>query len=231
MRFWVTMLSAGLVAACASEPRSADIVTAASVVDPMAMQLEGGIRTEPSAYTIGATDLLSISVFQVPDLSFEEVRVDASGSVQMPLIGSVRAAGMTPDQLAQTIEEQLAARFLQNPQVSVTVAEAASQKVTVDGAVTKPGVYVMRGQTSLLQAVAMAEGPTEVADLKSVAVFRSTDAGRMVAVFDLEAIRNGQAEDPVLRGDDVVVVDTSRLSATLQRALRALPSFAVFGYL
>lgn len=230
MRLWVIALVAGLLAACASEPRRAEGLAAVPVVDPLSLQ-SGVSATSPDAYTIGATDLLNISVFQVPDLSFEELRVDASGTIQMPLIGSVRAAGRTPDELAQEIRDSLAARFLQNPQVSVTVGEAASQKVTVDGAVTKPGVYVMRGQTSLLQAVAMAEGPTEVANLRSVAVFRTTPEGRMVAVFDLQAIRSGESADPSLEGDDIVIVDTSRLSVALQRTLRALPSLAVFGYL
>jgi len=230
MRHWMPLLAASLLAACASGPRRADTVTAASVVDPVALSGQPG-PADPTSYVIGATDLLNISVFQVPDLSLEEARVDASGSIQMPLVGSVAAAGRTPDQLAREIEAQLGGRYLQNPRVSVTVAEAASQKVTVDGAVTKPGVYVMRGQTTLLQAVAMAEGPNEVADLRSVAVFRTTPAGRMVAVFDLKAIRAGQAVDPVLLGDDVVVVDTSRLSETTQRALAALPGVAaVFRY-
>ena len=230
MRLWLTLLAASLVAACGSAPRRADAVRAASVVDPVSLQGGAG-AAQSDVYTIGPTDLLNISVFQVPDLSSEELRVDASGSIQMPLIGSVRAAGRTPEDLAQEIESQLATRFLQNPQVSVTVAEAASQKVTVDGAVTKPGVYVMRGQTTLLQAVAMAEGPSEVADLESVAVFRTTPAGRMVAVFDLHAIRNGQAADPVLLGDDVVVVDTSRLSVATRQALQSLPGLAaVFRY-
>lgn len=225
MRFWIASLLAGMLAACASEPRRTDAVTAASVVEPGALQAEAA-PTAQSAYSIGATDLLNISVFQVPDLSVNGARVDASGSIQVPLIGAVQAAGRTPDELAEAIEARLAAQFLQDPRVSVTVAEAASQKVTVDGAVRKPGVYVMRGQTTLLQAVAMAEGPNEIANLRSVAVFRTTPAGRMVAVFDLSAIRNGEASDPVLMGDDVIVVDTSRLSAATQRALQALPGVA-----
>ncbi len=230
MRPWLVLPIIGIAAACSPEARRSDLVTAAAVVDPISLE-QIAAPADGGAYTIGATDLLSISVFQVPDLSFDEVRVDASGSVQMPLVGSVRAAGRTPDELARELEAQLAGRFIQNPQVSVTVSEAASQKVTVDGAVTKPGVYVMRGQTSLLQAVAMAEGPTEIANLRSVAVFRNTPSGRMVAVFDLNAIRNGEAVDPILLGDDVVVVDTSRLGAATQRALQALPGLAaVFRY-
>lgn len=227
---WMTsaMIALPLIASgCAGSGRDASAMTAAMEIAPVEL---GQAGVEAAQYTIGATDLLKVTVFQVPDLSFDEVRVDASGSMQMPLIGSVRAAGRTPDELARDIESKLAG-FLQQPQVTVSVAEAASQKITVDGAVAKPGVYVMRGQTSLLQAVAMAEGPNEVADLESVAVFRTTPAGRMVAVFDLRAIRNGQASDPILLGDDVVVVDTSRLSAATQRALEALPGLAaVFRY-
>jgi polysaccharide export outer membrane protein len=112
----------------------------------------------------------------------------------------------------------------------VTVTEAASQKITVDGAVTKPGVYEMRGSTTLLQAVAMAEGPTRVADLTKVAVFRTIDGRRAVALFDLEAIRQGRADDPQVLGDDIVVVDTSRVNSVMREVLAALPGLAVFGY-
>src|SRR5690606_969344 len=105
-----------------------------------------------------------------------------------------------------------------------------SQKITVDGAVTKPGVYEMRGSISLLQAVAMAEGPTRIADLTKVAVFRTIDGRRSVALFDLAAIRQGRADDPQVRGDDVIVVDTSRLSSTLREVLAAVPALAVFAW-
>ena len=132
--------------------------------------------------------------------------------------------------MAADIEGRLAARYLRDPPVTVTVKEAASQKITVDGAVTKPGVYEMRGSTSLLQAVAMAEGPTRIADLTKVAVFRSIDGRRSVAVFDLQAIRQGRASDPEVRGDDVIVVDTSRLNAALRTVIEALPAVSAFAY-
>jgi polysaccharide export outer membrane protein len=195
----------------------------ATIIDPVQLQAQTS-TIESDDYQIGPTDLLQVTVFQVPALSFKEIRVNASGNIEMPLIGSVRAAGRTPRQLGTDIAASLGERYLRNPQVTVTVAEAASQKVTVDGAVAKPGVYLMRGRTTLLQAVATAQGPSAVADTSSVAVFRNTEAGRMVAVFDLSAIRRGEATDPVLLGDDVVVVDTSRLSVVTQQALRALPS-------
>jgi polysaccharide export outer membrane protein len=164
----------------------------------------------------------------VPDLSFDELTVDTSGNLQMPLIGAVRAAGLTSGQLSADIAERLSAEYLRNPQVTVTVTEAASQKITVDGAVTKPGVYEMRGTTSLLQAVAMAEGPSRVADLTKVAVFRTIDGQRSVALFDLSAIRQGRAEDPRVLGDDIIVVDTSRMSVAMREIVAALPGLSVF---
>lgn len=183
-----------------------------------------------SEYLMGVGDKLNVRVFQVADLSFENLVIDTSGNVQLPLIGSVRGAGRTASEMASDIAGRLATRYLRDPQVTVTVTEAASQKITVDGAVTKPGVYEMRGSTTLLQAVAMAEGPTRVADLTKVAVFRTIDGRRAVALFDLEAIRQGRADDPQVLGDDIVVVDTSRVNSVMREVLAALPGLAVFGY-
>ena len=227
MRVWTAVMVAGL-SACAADPRRSDNPTAVSIVEASTFpDTAAGFGQD---YRIGAIDLLSVTVFQVPELSVAEARVDAAGNIQMPLIGSVRAAGRTPSELADEIRHQLGLRYLQNPAVTVTVAEAASQKVTVDGAVNKPGVYTMRGRTTLLQAVAMAEGVDRAADLESVAVFRTGDQGRMVAIFDLGAIRRGDATDPQLMGDDVVVVDTSRLNAAIRDIIATAPALAVFRY-
>lgn len=181
-------------------------------------------------YRIGPSDLLKLTVFQVEELSFDEIRVDSGGSLHLPVLGEVTAEGRTASELADDLENRLGERYLRNPSVSVTVMEAASQKITVDGAVTKAGVYTMRGRTSLLQAIAMAEGPTRTANLRSVAVFRTENDQRSVAVFDLNAIRAGQAPDPLLRGDDVVIVDTSRLNSAMRDIITALPALGVFGY-
>lgn len=230
MRTLLIVLAIVGLAGCASGERIAPAEGVATTVTPIDLVGAGHIGTE-TVYHIGPSDKLALTVFQVPDLSFEEIFVDASGNLQLPLLGSVQAAGLTPAELSREIEARLSREYLRNPQVVVTVSEAASQKITVDGAVTKPGVYKMNGRTTLMQAVAMAEGPTRVADLESVAVFRTSGGRRMVAVFDLRAIRGGQAQDPVLFGDDVVVVDTSRLNANIRDALQALPGLAVFAYI
>lgn len=221
----VLMLSTFLLAACGGTRMDMAAMTAAQPVD---MQTAHVSTTAQAEYTIGVGDKLSVRVFQVPDLSFDQLVVDTSGDIQMPLIGAVRATGHTAGELSTVIADRLSAQYLRNPQVTVTVTEAASQKITVDGAVTRPGVYEMRGTTSLLQAVAMAEGPTGVADLTKVAVFRTISGQRSVALFDLQAIRQGRADDPTVLGDDVIVVDTSRMSAAMRGIIGAVPALAVF---
>jgi polysaccharide biosynthesis/export protein len=205
------------LAACAS-PRQTPSAGVAIAVDPAALQSDSS-QISDAGYQIGPSDKLALTVFRVSDLTFPEIYVDAAGNLQLPLLGSIRAAGLTPAQLSEDIERRLGQRYLRNPQVMVTVSEAASQKITVDGAVAKPGVYEMSGRTTLMQAVAMAEGPTRVAELDSVAVFRTVEGRRMVAVFDLNAIRGGQAADPLM------------LNSVLRDVIQALPGLGVFAYL
>lgn len=228
MRILVFAIALMALVGCGTRPTSVPGVATTVGAAAFGGDLTGVDQTE---YRIGPEDKLRLSVFQVPDLSFESIVVDATGRLQLPLVGSVQAAGLTPLELSTSIQRLLAERYLRNPQVNVSVTEAASQKVTVDGAVMKPGVYVMRGRTTLLQAVAMAEGATRTADLSSVAVFRTVDGRRMIGVFNLAAIRNGQTDDLLIRGDDVIIVDTSRLSAGLRDLIAALPGLAVFRYL
>lgn len=217
------ILMAVALAACTGPSREQP---ATGILTPSATQAAPPAPT--GDYRIGPNDTLNVTVFQVPDLSVNGVRVDTAGNIQLPLIGTVPAAGRTASELSEAVRQALASSYLQNPQVTVAIAEAASQKVTIDGAVTTPGVFELRGRTTLLQAVAMARGPTPTADLTSVAVFRTIEGQRMVAVFDLRAIRLGEAQDPEILGDDVVVVDSSRLNTTLQSVITSLPALAIF---
>lgn len=209
------------VGACASGPE-----TRATIAPETFAALSSS--TSAQGYRIGPMDLLSVNVLGLEDLSFERLRVDASGKFQYPLLGSIQASGMTVDQLARLMEGTLRETYLQDPRVSISVMEAASQKVTVDGAVTEPGVFEMKGNTSLVQAIAMAKGPTRVSNLERVAVFRTVDGQRMVAVFDLNAIRAGQMPDVSILGDDVIIVDTSQRSVAFRELISVLPALAFF---
>lgn len=175
-----------------------------------------GIPPDPgqeSNYRIGPYDLLKIEVFQVQELSRDE-RVNDEGYVTLPLIGSVRVAGLTPAEAEQAIAAKLAQDYLQNPQVNIFVTEYASQKVTVTGRVKKPGVFPVAGRTTLMQAVALAGGLDEMAKKGEVVVFRKKLGGSMNAyVVDLGAIEEGRLADPVIVGDDRVVVPKSGAAA------------------
>jgi polysaccharide export outer membrane protein len=197
-------------------------------LSPDAAMLAGAADTD---YVIGTQDKLSIRVFQVKDLSLDEVQVDATGQIQLPLIGKVTAAGKTAEQLQDEIAHRLGERYLQSPQVSVSVAESASQKVTVEGEVKNPGVYQMKGRTTLMQAIAMAGGPADDADLHRVAVIRNDHGVRKAAVCDYAKIIRGELDDPPIQGNDSVVIDGSKAKMFWSATLKTLPVFSLFAWI
>ena len=178
-------------------------------------------------YRIGPSDLLTITVFQVEDLD-RDVRVNNAGQISLPLIGAVDVAGHTVGELETLIAARYAARYLQDPQVSVFVKEFSSQRVTVGGAVKKPGIYPMPSRLTLLQAVALSEGLIDTASEKNVIVFRTVKGERVFARFDLDAISHGAEPDPEIMGEDVVVIDTSTGKVALQNLIKLAPFVAVW---
>lgn len=215
-----------MLAACASRstPRNALVGTVLPAPDTTSSSgaYEGG-----GDYRIGAQDLLEVSVFGVDELT-QEVRVNSNGQVSLPLIGAVMAGGKTIPELEESIATKLEEGYLQDPQVSVFVKEFTSQRVTLGGAVRKPGIYPLTGKTSLLQAVAMAEGVTDLADLSGVVLFRTIDGKRMAAVYDLREVTAGRMDDPQLYGDDIVVIEQSGSKTMFRRILESIPILGVF---
>jgi polysaccharide export outer membrane protein len=218
------LVSALLLSACGTTHPGADLENSQtrSFFQPPPPQ------DEALDYKIGPFDRLDLAVFGVPDLSDKGLVVDAGGSVLLPLIGKIKASGLTSAELAQAVERRLLQTYMRSPQVTVSVAESATQKVTVDGSVTTPGVYELRGQTTLLQAVAMAAGPSRVAALSEVAILRTVNGQRVAARFDLAQIRGGGMPDPEILGNDTIVVGLSHGKAAWRDALAALPVLGVF---
>ncbi|HEV2533295.1 polysaccharide biosynthesis/export family protein [Phenylobacterium sp.] len=175
-------------------------------------------RVTPGAteYRIGPADQLDINVSQLPELT-KVVEVGPGGKILLPLVGQVQASGRTPVELSDDIAAALKKKYMKDPIVVVSVKEAQGDKITVDGAVTKPGVYPLAGPTTLLQAVALAQGPDpKLANPKRVAIFRTVGGQRRSAFYDLTQIRTGRAEDPAIYGNDIVVVDTSGAKSFMQ---------------
>jgi polysaccharide export outer membrane protein len=179
-------------------------------------------------YRIGPADALDITVFQESDISVKGVPVDASGDISMPLIGRVHASGQSTVEFAEVVAQKLGERYYVDPQVTVSVASSVSQRITVQGQVTEPGIYPMRGMTTLLDAVAMAKGETENGALRRVAVVRMQDGKRVAAIFDLNRIRRGEDLDPQLIPRDVVIVGHSTSKQLWHDLLRAAPLLNIF---
>lgn len=116
--------------------------------------------TVPQEYRIGPEDLLDITVFEAPEMN-RSLRVSASGEISLPLLGAVKAAGLTPRELEFVLQELLRRTYMQDPHVGVYVREMESHPVSVFGAVKKPGVFQVRGGKTLLEVLSMAEGLAE----------------------------------------------------------------------
>ena len=181
--------------------------------------------TAPKDYVLGPMDTISVDVFQEPDLSAKDVHLDSSGNVLLPLVGSVHASGKTASQLSSELTGRLG-RYVVRPNVTVT-ADSATQKVTIEGEVNQPGVYDIKGNSSLLEALAMAHSPTEVAALNEVIVFRNVNGQRMGARFDLQRIRAGTDPDPLIVGGDRIVVGYSSAKGAWRDFLK-FPIFNIF---
>jgi polysaccharide biosynthesis/export protein len=210
-RSWQMMIAVFgclLLGACASSN------PAPLVVQSPAKNSELSTHGISEEYRMGPGDLLKIDVFQAERFS-RTVRVSMHGDISLPLIGSVHAAGLTSRELEDLLARRLKERYLQDPQVSVFIEEFTSQRVTIEGQVKKPGVYpLMGGNASLLQTIAIAGGPEEIAATKKVQLFRANAGGtKEIYFFDINAIRTGQAVDPSVKGDDIIVVHKDGVKA------------------
>lgn len=175
-------------------------------------------------YRIAADDVLRIQVYHEPGLSLEDAQVTAAGMVRMPLVGDVPVAGLSAGEASDVIAGRLEERYLVSPQVTVFVKKAVSRRITVDGEVREPGLIPFEGRLGLLQAVALAKGPTRLASLKQVVVVRQADGVRKAAMFDLASIRKGEAPDPEILPGDMILVGPSRAKTILGAGLLALPA-------
>lgn len=221
----IGLVSVALVG-CASGPRVFGGAPGISVVQgsqalpaPQAVDVSYAVRP----YSIGPFDQLDISVFGSDEFDLE-IQADAGGNITVPLLGSIRAAGLTPGELATTIEDGLRGRYFRDPQVTVNLKETESQLVTVDGSVKRPGLFPVVGRMTLMQAIARAEGTTEFARVEDVVIFRTVGQQKLAGVYNLGAIRLGRYDDPEIFANDVVVVGDSPRRRFLKDVLTLGPA-------
>jgi len=196
---------------------------------PAAYQvIEPALAARGSAYLLHSGDVVTVSVFQEPDLTVEEVAIDGAGHLYLQLIGEVQAGGRTEAELSQEIERAYANGYLRSPRVAVIVKQTSSNTVSVEGEVEQPGVYPIQSGATLLTAMALAQSPTRTAKLDQVLVFRTVNGERMGARFDLTDIRSGSTPDPQILPGDVIVVGFSAARGVYRDILDAAPIFNIF---
>ena len=178
-------------------------------------------------YYVGPSDRLTVFVSDLPDMT-QTVVVDPAGYVSLPVVGQVKAGGLTTEQIRAEITERLGREVLVHPVVSVGIAETMSQRIAVDGAVSHPGTFPIAGTTTLLRALTLANGTNSLASERDILVYRKVGDKRMAALFDLGMIRRGQANDPLIYGNDVIVVGASPVRLALRDIGMVFPLLGAF---
>lgn len=184
----------------------------------------GNPESDRQDYQIGTEDLLDISVFEVPELS-RTVRVSASGEISLPLVGSLKVAGLSPLGLERALTDRLRDTVLKDPQVTIFLREFHSEPVSVVGAVKVPGLYHIQTKKSLLEILAMAQGfsegparlpgrdivitrkPRSAAMLDAAAVQATSDGAEIVEIPVKQLLESGDPKwnVPIYPGDVIKV--------------------------
>jgi polysaccharide biosynthesis/export protein len=157
-------------------------------------------------YKIGPQDVLRIDVWKEAEVS-RAVPVRPDGKISLPLLNDVQAAGLTPMQLSGVISDGLK-KYMNDPQVTVTVSEINSRRIYVTGEVTRAGAFPLLPNMTVLQALSSAGGFTQFAKLKNIYVLRTEDGKQVKLPFNYKDVLNGKRpeQNVLLQSGDVIVV-------------------------
>ena len=158
------------------------------------------------SYEIGPEDLLEISVWREKDLQ-REVLVRPDGWLTFPLVGNLRAAGKTTQELQAEITQRLR-KYIPDPVVTVTLQKIQGLKVFVIGKVGKPGEYMVGRYIDVLQALTLAGGLTPFAKEDEIKILRKQGARERIIPFNYSEVKRGRNLDQNIRLEpgDVVMV-------------------------
>lgn len=172
------------------------------VITMLALGVSLSLPAEAKEYVIGAADVIAISVLDNKELD-TVVSVTPDGKITVPLVGDAQAAGLTVTELTQRLTKQLAAK-VKSPQVTVTLREVNSYRIYFLGRVGKPGILTSKSEVNLLQALSMAGGIQEGADLSMAYVARGTE--RLPIDFVKLVLHGELSHNITLNPDDTVVI-------------------------
>ncbi len=165
-------------------------------------------------YRIKPKDLLIVKVFPSQDFGAEqglEIEVNSNGEISLPLLGRVSVGGLTLVEAENSLAEKLNRDFIVNPSVSIRVKEYHGRTVVVLGQVKKPGAYVFpqSGRLTLMEAVALAGGFTDIAAIDRLRLIRKISGEQKVYQVNVRDIINGKRPDvEIVPGDLITVQET-----------------------
>jgi polysaccharide biosynthesis/export protein len=172
-----------------------------------------GFWTSAGAQALKPGDVISISVYQDPKLD-RQVVIGPTGFISFPLAGQIRAGGLTPAQLEDVIKARLKDKFTEEPDVTVSLGaekpleEDLKPRIFVTGEVIRPGFFVMRMKTTVLQAISLAGGFGPYAAKRRIQVRRQINGTEVMYLFDYVDFHKGRnVEDNIdLQPGDVVII-------------------------
>lgn len=166
-----------------------------------------GIATAQSDYALQPGDLLTVTVYEEPELS-REVLVRPDGGISFPLIGDLTAAGMSPAAVKSALETRLA-EFIPGASVTVAVVQITGNRVFVVGKVNAPGAYPIYRPLDVMQALALAGGTAQFAELDDIRILRrDVDGEQNVIEFKYSEVIRGRnlEQNLLLKSGDTIVV-------------------------
>jgi polysaccharide export outer membrane protein len=172
------------------------------------------IKNQSHDYRLGPNDVLEITVYREKELD-RKVRVSSNGFISLPLIGKIKAEGLTVPELEQRITKKLK-RYLKKPQVTVFIKEYST--ITVLGEVDKPGAYPLKGEVTVIEAIGLAGGFTEFSAENDVKVIRTENGERKIITVRVADIgeKGDKTQDIILKRGDVVYVPEETITVTGQ---------------
>jgi polysaccharide export outer membrane protein len=180
-------------------------------------------------YRVGPPDLLLVTIRPEPAI-VREATVRPDGMISVDYVGDVRAAGLTPDEIADDIDKRIRT-YVRSPQVTVALVESRSRAISIHGYVNRPATFPLQRDTRVSEALGLVAGPTEYAARSRIRVIRHTAESARVYRVDLDAIQAGDLRsDIVLEAGDIIFVPPTA-SASIGFAIRGIffPLQQIFG--
>jgi polysaccharide export outer membrane protein len=182
------------------------------LVIPIGLQAQEEAVSFVKEYRIGPKDLLEITVFELPDLN-QTVRVSEDGSISLPLLGRVMIEGLTKEELEKKLAGLLEEKYLRQARVTIFIKEYQSKRVSVIGAIGKPGMYELIGRVSLLEMISQAGGLTDQAGSELYVLREGEDETQTKLAIDLNdlIINSNQKLNIPLMPKDVINIPIDQI--------------------